>query len=416
MICLIYASAATGECGITELTEILKSSRRNNERMGITGMLLHQDGNFLQVLEGEAEVVDSLYETIALDHRHAQVTQILRQKISNRSFSHWSMGFADVSADEIANIEATNDFFQEGSCFAQLSPGKVLKLLDAFAEGRWRSTHSSRNAQNGSSLPTQNTTDPKFTFAFQPIVDVATREVYAYEALIRGIDKEPAYQVLQQVPARRMHRFDQEIRKEAIALATRLGIGCRLNLNFLPSSLYTTPGTIAATLDEATRHHLPLDRLVLEVVEREVISDQVRFARTIGQYRALGMKVAIDDFGAGYAGLGLLANFQPDQIKLDMDLVRGIERHGPRQAIVRALIQACYDLGIDVISEGVQTVDEFEWLAGAGIRLFQGYLFAKPGFESFPAINFPEMHHVDRTRKEISPSLNGTQFLMGSGN
>jgi EAL domain-containing protein (putative c-di-GMP-specific phosphodiesterase class I) len=118
-----------------------------------------------------------------------------------------------------------------------------------------------------------------------------------------------------------------------------------------------------------------------------VIGDQVRFADIINQYRGLGVGVAIDDFGAGYAGLSLLANFQPDQIKLDMDLIRGIDRHGPRQAIVRALIQACSDLGIEVISEGVETVAEYEWLAGAGVQLFQGYLFAKPGFESFPSIS-----------------------------
>jgi EAL domain-containing protein (putative c-di-GMP-specific phosphodiesterase class I) len=101
--------------------------------------------------------------------------------------------------------------------------------------------------------------------------------------------------------------------------------------------------------------------------------------------------VAIDDFGAGYSGLNLLADFQPDQIKLDMKLVRGIERHGPRQAIVRAIDQACQDLGIDVIAEGVETVEEYAWLANQGIKLFQGYLFAKPAFESFPPVHYPQI-------------------------
>jgi len=110
----------------------------------------------------------------------------------------------------------------------------------------------------------------------------------------------------------------------------------------------------------------------------------------MNEYRGLGVKVAIDDFGAGYSGLNLLANFQPDQIKLDMFLVRGIEGHGPRQAIVRATCQACRDLGIDVIAEGVETVEEYAWLMHAGVRLFQGYLLAKPGFESFPPVHYPE--------------------------
>lgn len=104
---------------------------------------------------------------------------------------------------------------------------------------------------------------------------------------------------------------------------------------------------------------------------------------------ALGLKVAIDDFGAGYSGPNLLANFQPDQIKLDLTLVRGIESHGPRQAIVRAVGQACNDLGIDVIAEGVKTVGEYTWLATEGVRLFQGYLFAKPAFEAFQPVHYP---------------------------
>jgi EAL domain-containing protein (putative c-di-GMP-specific phosphodiesterase class I) len=99
--------------------------------------------------------------------------------------------------------------------------------------------------------------------------------------------------------------------------------------------------------------------------------------------------VAIDDFGAGYSGLNLLAEFQPDQVKLDMKLITGIERHGPRQAIVRAISQICSDLGIDIVAEGIETEDEYAWLASQGIRLFQGYLFAKPGFESFPAVHYP---------------------------
>jgi EAL domain-containing protein (putative c-di-GMP-specific phosphodiesterase class I) len=309
------------------------------------------------VLEGEPEVVDALYKSIALDRRHGQVTEIIREPIAKRSFSHWTMGFSEVSLDEIASVDGRNDYFQDASCFAQISPGRAFNILDAFAQGRWRTRQKSPSA------PVQNESDPKFTFAFQPIVDVTTREVCAYEALIRGGANEPAYQVLQQVAASRAHRFDQEVRNAAIGLAAQLEINCSLNLNFLPLSLYSTPGTISATLEEATRHHLPLDRLVLEVLESEVITDQARFAKTINQYRALGVKVALDDFGAGYAGLNLLANFQPDQIKLDMDLIRGIERHGPRQAIVRALIQVCYDLGIAVVSEGVETIDEYEWLA-----------------------------------------------------
>ena len=124
------------------------------------------------------------------------------------------------------------------------------------------------------------------------------------------------------------------------------------------------------------------------MTEREGIVDQASFAELINEYRGLGLKVALDDFGAGYSGLNLLSNFQPDQIKLDMSLIRGIERHGPRQAIARAIGQVCFELGIDVIAEGIETVEEYGWLANAGVRLFQGYLFAKPAFEAFPPVHY----------------------------
>lgn len=234
--------------------------------------------------------------------------------------------------------------------------------------------------------------EPSFTFAFQPIVDVRTRQVFSYEALIRGRGNEPAYSVLAQVPAENMLQFDQDARVRAIELAVRLGIGCHLNLNFIPQGLQSQ-AAILTTLQAADRASLPIGRLVLEVTEGAVIDDHARFAETINEYRALGLMVAIDDFGAGYSGLNLLADFQPDQIKLDMKLIRGIDRNGPRQAIVRAIGEVCGDLGIDVIAEGVETVEEYAWLVHEGLALFQGYLFARPALEQFPVVRYPELPH-----------------------
>jgi blue light- and temperature-responsive anti-repressor len=96
----------------------------------------------------------------------------------------------------------------------------------------------------GLSIDPHNAPDPSFTFAFQPIVETKARELLSYEALIRGSGNQPAYQILEQVPAERMHLFDEKVRMEAIGLATRLGIGCDLNLNLLPRSLYSSPTPI----------------------------------------------------------------------------------------------------------------------------------------------------------------------------
>jgi EAL domain-containing protein (putative c-di-GMP-specific phosphodiesterase class I) len=241
------------------------------------------------------------------------------------------------------------------------------------------------------SIKPQDASDPKFTFAFQPIVDTNAREVLSYEALIRGPADEPAYQVLQQVSADKLLAFDQRVRVEAIDLAMRLQLNRHLNLNFLPRCVESSPQSILTTLEAAGRVNLPIERLVLEVVEGEIIYDHSRFTSLINKYRAMGLMVAIDDFGAGYSGLNLLAEFQPDQVKLDMKLIWGIDRNGPRQSIVRAIDGICLELGIDVIAEGIETQEEYAWLTSQGIHLFQGYLFAKPGFESFPPVHYPEM-------------------------
>lgn len=216
------------------------------------------------------------------------------------------------------------------------------------------------------------------TFAFQSIVDVEERIVFAYEALIRGSAGEGAGAVLNSVPADALHLFDRDARVAAISLAATLGLRSRLSLNFMPRALATVPDAIDSTIEAAHRAGLPLQNVILEVTEGEIIHDTSGFARQMNIYRAQGLRVAIDDFGAGYAGLNLLADFQPDLIKLDMQLVRSIDSKGPRQAIVRAVIQACDDLGIEVIAEGIETAPEFQWFKRVGVRLFQGYYFGRP--------------------------------------
>ena len=232
---------------------------------------------------------------------------------------------------------------------------------------------------------------PAFSYAFQPIIDVDAREVLAYEALIRGVDNASARNVLRRVPLTHAQEFDRVTRGAAIALAMRLGIECDLHLNILPRGLLPCDAAIAETLEAAEREGLPLHRVVLEVPEGEVINTHEEFARSINRYRGRGLKVAIDDFGAGYAGLNLLAELQPDQVKIGMKLVRGIGSHGPRQAVVGAIIQACSDLGIDVIALGVETLEEYAWFMEQGVQLFQGYLFARPALERLADPSYPTL-------------------------
>jgi EAL domain-containing protein (putative c-di-GMP-specific phosphodiesterase class I) len=231
-----------------------------------------------------------------------------------------------------------------------------------------------------------------FSFAFQPIVDTRARTPYSHEALVRGLNNEPAYQVLNRYSADQMPAFDALCRAKAIEVAARIGVHTHLNLNCLPSAALNVASGLNTTIEAAHRHSFPLDRIIIEATEVEAIGDPARFATLLNDYRRAGMRFAIDDFGAGYAGLSLLSEFQPDIVKLDMGLVRGIQTNGPRQAIVRAIAQVCVDLGIDFVAEGVESVDEFVWFSDLGVNLYQGYLFARPVFEAMPPFHIPDLN------------------------
>jgi EAL domain-containing protein (putative c-di-GMP-specific phosphodiesterase class I) len=231
-----------------------------------------------------------------------------------------------------------------------------------------------------------------YTFAYQPIIDVVARRIVSFEALVRGPGNESAASVMDALSDTALHRFDVEARAHAVRLAVELGLPCHINLNLLPASVNEFGSdALSPAIAEAERHGLSPARLVLEVGEREAVANYDVLVAELHRARGLGVQFAIDDFGAGFSGLNLLAEFQPDTIKLDMGLVRGIHRHGPRQAIVRGVLRTCEDLGIEVIAEGVETLDEYEWLRGEGLTLFQGFLFARPGLRALPEVRYPDL-------------------------
>ncbi|MCQ4313615.1 EAL domain-containing protein [Pseudomonas stutzeri] len=222
----------------------------------------------------------------------------------------------------------------------------------------------------------------RFSYAYQPIVDLQARDIFAHEALVRGVNGEPAPSVLSQVTEDNRFRFDQACRVKAIKTAAKLDMRSRLSINFMPNAIYRPELCIRSTLEAARVHDFPVERIIFETVEGERISDAKWLAEVLSEYQRIGFLTAIDDFGAGFAGLNLLADFQPDIIKLDMDLIRGIDQSRARQAIVRATVRMCQELTISVIGEGVETLDECSALHDLGINLMQGYLFSKPLFES----------------------------------
>jgi EAL domain-containing protein (putative c-di-GMP-specific phosphodiesterase class I) len=227
----------------------------------------------------------------------------------------------------------------------------------------------------------------QFDYAYQPIVDVARRTVFAHEALVRGPNGESATTVLSQVNEQNRYRFDQACRVKAIKGASQLGIQEHISINFLPNAIYRPELCILTTLEAAREYGFPLERIIFEVTEGERIEDGPWFTEILREYKRRGFKTAIDDFGAGYAGMRLLADFQPDIIKIDMDLIRDVDTNIPRQAIVRSLVRLCDEMKIQVIAEGIETSAERDFLYDAGIHLMQGYLFAKPAFRAVASVD-----------------------------
>ena len=138
LIHCVYASAASRDFDAEELKVLLEVARENNPKLGLTGMLLYAEGSFFQVLEGQADVVDALYAKIGRDRRHDQVTLVIKEPIPKRYFDAWTMGFHEVSREELAGISGVNDFFGKDRTAISIDAGRAKKLLAAFRDGRWR--------------------------------------------------------------------------------------------------------------------------------------------------------------------------------------------------------------------------------------------------------------------------------------
>jgi EAL domain-containing protein (putative c-di-GMP-specific phosphodiesterase class I) len=213
--------------------------------------------------------------------------------------------------------------------------------------------------------------------AYQPIVSSSGRTIFAYEALLRSREPNlPHPGAVLDAAERlgRVHELGRRIRAKAIEPLADIGEGVLLFLNLHPSDLLD---------DELFSPKSPLaavaSRIVLEITERAAL-DGIRDVRArIAALRDLGFRIAIDDLGAGYAGLTSFALLEPDIVKLDMALVRDLHKEPTKQTLVRTMITMSKELGILVTGEGIENTEEREALARAGCDLMQGYLFARPG-------------------------------------
>lgn len=216
--------------------------------------------------------------------------------------------------------------------------------------------------------------------AYQPIVSRSPKEIYAYEALVRTRD--PCFPH----PGALFSAAERLDRLELIGRTVRTTVAKDFSRAPVPRlfvNLHSRDLLDDNLIDPASALAQHASAIILEITERADLDHVRGWKGRIAELRKLGYKIAVDDLGAGYAGLNSLATLEPEVVKLDMTLVRDVHREPTKKKLVKVMNQFCAEIGALVVAEGVETRSELETLEGLGCNLFQGYYFAKPGAD-FP--------------------------------
>lgn len=210
----------------------------------------------------------------------------------------------------------------------------------------------------------------------QPVVSLRRRMIWGYEALLRTTASRlssPMSILAAAGPLQQLDRLGRHVRQLAAEKLKQLPPDVQLLVNLHPQDLFDSQ-----LQDPQMPLSVVANRIILEVTEHASIGHRRDVERTAQQLRNMGFGIAIDDLGAGHAGLNRLLYLRPSLVKLDMELVRGIQYDSMQRTLVSTMIRLCEDLGIQIIVEGVETKDERDVLADLGCDLMQGYFFARP--------------------------------------
>ncbi len=218
----------------------------------------------------------------------------------------------------------------------------------------------------------------KLWIAYQPIISWQEQKLVAFEALCRSEEpllRGPLELLEDAERLDRVHELGRAIRRAAVSRLHEFPADALLFLNLHPRDLEDPD-----LCDVGSPTGVVASRIVLEVTERHAL-DGMDVHRLVEKLRQVGFRLAVDDLGAGYAGLSSFAQIEPAVVKLDMSLIRDVDRSPVKQRIIRGMVQLCRDMGAEVVVEGVETVAERDTLLGCGCGWMQGYLFGRPGRE-----------------------------------
>ncbi|MEH2275662.1 MAG: EAL domain-containing protein [Nostoc sp.] len=224
----------------------------------------------------------------------------------------------------------------------------------------------------------------RFTSYFQPIVSIKdTSQIYGYESLLRGLDEQgnlvlPGPILELATEAGLLPQLDRVARLSAIAQFSRHQVSGQIFINFAPTSLYDPAFCLHSTLEAIDQAGISHERVVFEVVESDNFQDLDHLKTVLKYYRDAGFLVALDDLGSGYSSLNLLHQLRPDFIKLDMELIQDVHQNPYKASITEKLLEITQKLNIQSVVEGIECIEELNWLRERGATFAQGYLIGKP--------------------------------------
>jgi EAL domain-containing protein (putative c-di-GMP-specific phosphodiesterase class I) len=236
--------------------------------------------------------------------------------------------------------------------------------------------------------------DNRLTSVLQPIVWAAEpRRVFGREALLRGLAKDgavvfPNYIFDVARGCGMLVQIDQAARQAAIDRMVLDEVTETLFVNITPSAVADPISSLERTLAMIDGANIAHDCIVFEVVESDQAHDVQLLKGLLRFYRDAGFRVALDDVGAGYSSLNLLHQIRPDFVKLDMDLIRGVNADPYKALIAEKIIEIAVALGVETIAEGVETQEELAWVQAHGATYAQGYAIARPT-EPAPGVRTP---------------------------
>jgi len=252
---------------------------------------------------------------------------------------------------------------------------------------------------------------------YQPIVSLTDGEIFGYEALSRicanGLNMTVENMFKAAEKSNRVWELESLCRAKALKGAMGMDSGKKLFLNVNPNIMHDEGFKNGFTKSRIEKYGLNFDNVIFEITERVAISDNSAFLSSIDHYKRQNYKIAIDDVGAGYSGLSVISQVKPDFIKLDMSLIRDIDKDETKQLLCKALVDFGLSADIKIIAEGVETEGELETLIKLDVGYCQGYFICVPG-EDFNEIAPEKLEiiekcttkkYLERTKSSIYPII-----------